>query len=290
MNMQDLAPAASDRFRRLLSSTPFRLAAVTAAVVAVGAWIVVSATPPPVPVVVSAPPEQAVRPAAVPALARPAPSGARAELAPPPPEESLAARVDRLSRSPRPADAYAAYKLVRACVDARRLVQQGRGAAGSEQSACADLASDQIQARLAWLDRAARAGVRNAATDYGTEGPAGLLVPPEAQGDWSADKGWQERLAAYYDRGALDCDLGSTLSVLARYRLGKFPPDARVALTTWSAAQECIALGKTVPEPPDPRDAGVATTLGALLGPAEAEAAIAAGKAGARVAAPFGTP
>jgi len=274
---------------RLRSSTALRLGVAALFVAAASAWIGLTATAPPPAVQDAALPPAASRPepAAAARLAAhttaPASSGGRAA-----PDESLAARVDRLSRSSRPADAYAAYRLVRACVEARHRVQQGKGSAQDERAACADLASDQIQARLAWLDRAAQAGVRNAAADYGTEGPAGLLVPPEAQGDWAADAAWQARMAGYYDRGAQDCDVASVLSVVVRYRLGKFPADPRLALMTWAAAQECIALGKAVSQLPDPRDAGVVPALSALLGPDEAQAAIAAGQASARAAPPFG--
>ena len=204
------------------------------------------------------------------------------------PEASLSKRVDRLSRSNDPHDAYAAYRLVRQCIEARgRALQGASDAASSVAAACADLASDQIQARLVWLDRAARAGVRHAAEDYGTEGPQGLLVPGEAQRDSSE---WQSRMAAYYDVGALNCDLASILSVVARYRLGHYAADPSAALTTWAAAQECNAQHKGFADLPDPRDATVVPALSALLGPAQAAAAIAAGKADADRAPLFGAP
>jgi len=203
--------------------------------------------------------------------------------------DSLATRIDRLARSASPVDAYNAYKLVRTCLQARLRSQAG-AADADVAAACEDIASDQVQARLAWLERAARAGVRHAATDFAAEGPQGLLVPRDAQGDWEDASEWQERVAAYDDAGARRCDDVSVLSVQARYRLRHFDPDPAAALTTWAAAAECVALGKAPMQPPDSRDVAILAQLRAQLGAAEADAAVSAGEEAARRAPPFGAP
>ncbi len=115
------------------------------------------------------------------------PAGATSAPAP----HRLAAEVDRLSRSTNPVDLFAAYKLVTDCVWARdhegwlasHVTPGDRAQWPSTQAACDDIASDQVQSRLRWLEQAALAGVHHAAIAMAHEGPDGLGLAAQADLD-----------------------------------------------------------------------------------------------------------
>ena len=160
--------------------------------------------------------------------------------------ETLSARVDRLGRSPDPVDAFAAYKLVTACLWARNheawmdshVAPGDRALLPTTQSACGDIASDQIQSRLRWLERAALAGVHHAATEMAREGPDGLGLAHDA--GTPQDAAFEERLAAAWDAGVRTCDAESLESRENLYENGTGGAQDRAkALAYWVATMDC---------------------------------------------------
>jgi len=187
--------------------------------------------------------------------AAPAPQPAAVRAAPPPPVsapsrdpfESLSHKVDRLGRSPDPVDAFAAYQLVTACVWARdhegwmahHILPGDRALLPTPQQACGDIASDQIQSRLRWLERAALAGVHHAATEMLREGPDGLGLS-NSDIDAPENASWKLRVEAALDAGVHTCDPDSLESRVNAYESGQgVAPDRAMALTYWVAYMEC---------------------------------------------------
>jgi len=179
----------------------------------------------------------------VPATAPPRPASA----AKPDPFESLSHKVDRLGRSPDPVDAFAAYNLVTACVWARdhegwmahHILPSDRAMLPTPQQACGDIASDQIQGRLRWLERAALAGVHHAATEMLREGPDGLGLA-NADIDAPENASWKQRVDAALEAGVRTCDPDSLESRVNAYENGQgVAPDRSKALTYWVAYMEC---------------------------------------------------
>ena len=205
----------------------------------------VAPTPPPAPKplpvddVATAPPPLADLPAPAPAK--------RASAPRPDPFESLSHKVDRLGRSPDPVDAFAAYQLVTACVWARdhegwmahHILPSDRAMLPTPQQACGDIASDQIQSRLRWLERAALAGVHHAATEMLREGPDGLGLS-NSDIDAPENASWKQRVDAALEAGVHTCDPDSLESRVNAYENGQgVPPDRAKALTYWVAYMEC---------------------------------------------------
>jgi hypothetical protein len=234
--------AVHDRRPVLLAST---LAAALVAGALVYGWnhgaaAAVSSTPPPV---ASAEPELAAPP--------PMPAASTAVPLPPriaDPYESLSQKVDRLSRSADPVDAFAAYQLVTACIWARdhegwmahHILPGDRGMLPTPQQACGDIASDQIQSRLRWLERAALAGVHHAATQMLKEGPDGLGLSGSSDIDAPENAPWKQRVEAAVDAGVHTCDPDSLESRVNRYESGEgVEQDHAKALTYWVAYMEC---------------------------------------------------
>ena len=178
----------------------------------------------------------------------PAPVPARRASAPrADPFESLSHKVDRLGRSPDPVDAFAAYQLVTACVWARdhegwmahHILPSDRAMLPTPQQACGDIASDQIQSRLRWLERAALAGVHHAATEMLREGPDGLGLS-NSDIDAPENASWKQRVDAALEAGVHTCDPDSLESRVNAYENGQgVPPDRAKALTYWVAYMEC---------------------------------------------------
>src|SRR4051812_27876285 len=197
-------------------------------------------TPPPAPlstVVVEPPPSPA----------RQAASKAPASAPQADPFESLSHKVDRLGRSPDPVDAFAAYQLATACVWARdhegwmahHILPSDRGMLPTPQQACGDIASDQIQSRLRWLERAALAGVHHAATEMLREGPDGLGLS-NSDIDAPENASWKQRVDAALEAGVHTCDPDSLESRVNTYENGQgVAPDRAKALTYWVAYMEC---------------------------------------------------
>ena len=162
--------------------------------------------------------------------------------------ESLSQKVDRLSRSTDPVDAFAAYQLVTACVWARdhegwmahHILPGDRELLPTAQQACGDIASDQIQSRLRWLERAALAGVHHAAVEMLKEGPDGLGT--DAGDDIAAPQNaaWKQRVDAALEAGVRTCDSDSLESRVNGYETGLgVEQDRARALTYWVAYMTC---------------------------------------------------
>ena len=208
--------------------------------------------------------------------------------------ETLSARVDRLGRSPDPVDAFAAYKLVTACLWARNheawmdshVAPGDRALLPTTQSACGDIASDQIQSRLRWLERAALAGVHHAATEMAREGPDGLGLAHDA--DAPQDAAFEERLAAARDAGVRTCDAESLESRENLYENGTgVAQDRARALAYWVATLDCRKrLDGAAGDVPGNGDA-ITQRMGTSLTADQIATAVAAGEQIARDARPL---
>ena len=186
-----------------------------------------------------APPPAAPTPIAPPRSPSPTPSDRY---------ESLSQKVDRLSRSADPIDAFAAYQLVTGCIWARdhegwmahHILPSDRGMLPTTQQACGDIASDQIQSRLRWLERAALAGVHHAATEMLKEGPDGLGISGSSDIDAPENASWKQRVEAALAAGVQTCDPDSLENRVNSYESGLgVEQDRAKALTYWVAYMEC---------------------------------------------------
>jgi hypothetical protein len=187
------------------------------------------------------------------ALALPVPAAVEAASTPPAPRaanryESLSQKVDRLSRSGDPVEAFSAYQLVTTCIWARdhegwmahHILPGDRELLPTTQQACGDIASDQIQSRLRWLERAALAGVHHAATEMLKEGPDGLGLSGSSDIDAPENAPWKQRVEAAIDAGVHTCDPDSLESRVNTYESGLgTDPDRARALTYWVAYMAC---------------------------------------------------
>ena len=230
------------------------LVASTLAAALVGAALVyalthgaeAAANPPPLPppVLATTPPEPDLAPPPPPvtaALPRPAASA-------PNRYESLSQKVDRLSRSADPVDSFAAYQLVTACIWARdhegwmahHILPGDRELLPTTQQACGDIASDQIQSRVRWLERAALAGVHHAATEMLKEGPDGLGISGSSDIDAPENAPWKQRVETALAAGVRTCDTDSLENRVNSYESGMgVDQDRAKALTYWVAYMEC---------------------------------------------------
>ncbi|MFL6696842.1 MAG: hypothetical protein ACJ8GJ_06710 [Vitreoscilla sp.] len=202
------------------------------------------------PTVRQAPPPAAVAelPMPAPVAVASAPQRPAAAASAPNPYESLAQKVDRLSRSANPVDAFAAYQLVTTCIWARdhegwmahHILPSDRELLPTTQQACGDIASDQIQSRLRWLERAALAGVHHAATEMLKEGPDGLGLSASSDIDAPENASWKQRVEAALDAGVHTCDADSMESRVNSYESGLgVEQDRAKALTYWVAYMNC---------------------------------------------------
>ena len=241
--------------RAVIVRRPFLIASALAAAMVVaallygmnlGAAAAVGASP--VPVAALPPRPAAPEPAPPPvAVVSAAPAPARTTSAPDP-YESLSQKVDRLSRSANPVDAFAAYQLVTTCIWARdhegwmahHILPSDRELLPTTPQACGDIASDQIQSRLRWLERAALAGVHHAATEMLKEGPDGLGLSGSSDIDAPENAPWKQRVEAALDAGVHTCDSDSLESRVNSYETGLgVEQDRAKALTYWVAYMEC---------------------------------------------------
>ena len=206
-----------------------------------GAAIAVTTTPATAPTILASPAADVAPAQQAASAAAPAPRA-------PDPYESLSQKVDRLSRSADPVDAFAAYQLVTTCIWARdhegwmahHILPGDRALLPTTQQACGDIASDQIQSRLRWLERAALAGVHHAATEMLKEGPDGLGVSGSADIDAPENASWKQRVDAALDAGVHTCDPDSLESRVNSYETGMgVDQDRAKALTYWVATLEC---------------------------------------------------
>ncbi len=236
-------------------------------------------------------PVEAAAPSPVPRASAPAP--ARTSV------ETLSQKVDRLGRSANPVDAFAAYQLVTNCLwardhegwMARHILPGDRGLLPTTQQACGDIASDQVQTRLHWLERAALAGVHHAATEMLREGPDGLGVSASSDPDAPENADWKQRVQAALDAGVRTCDADSLESRVNRYETGQgVPPDRAKALTYWVAYLGCRErLGTSADLAPSAAGAGDDATgrMGGALSAEQIARAVAEGQALARDAQPL---
>lgn len=189
--------------------------------------------------------------ASMPTLAAPSASAASTPT-------SFAAQVDAWTRTGKPSDAMQAYEVIFRCLLARRRAhdptQPQDDPAIAAPAVCGDLRSDQVQGRLALLEKAARAGVKGAADDFLQEGPSGNgamidlgthdTTPPTAE--------WLARRDDYIERALANCDQG-----LAMF-LGHFQRDHDVrqkALLYWVDRLACNGrpAANTTPMADDPQ-------------------------------------
>ena len=238
----------------MLNRRPVLFASILAAVLVGGALVyamnqgaAAAGNLPPAPdtTLAQAPPEPDLAPASMAAAPpSPAPSASSA----PNRYESLAQKVDRLSRSADPVDSFAAYQLVTACIWARdhegwmahHILPSDREMLPTTQQACGDIASDQIQSRLRWLERAALAGVHHAATEMLKEGPDGLGVTGSSDIDAPENASWKQRVESALAAGVHTCDPDSLENRVNSYESGLgVGQDRAKALTYWVAYMEC---------------------------------------------------
>lgn len=171
---------------------------------------------------------------------------------------SFAAQVDAWTRTGKPSDAMQAYEILFRCLLARRRAhdptQPQDDPAIAAPAVCGDLRSDQVQGRLALLEKAARAGVKGAADDFIQEGPSGNgamvdlgtrdTTPPTAE--------WLARRDDYIARALANCDTGlaSYLGMTQRNH-----DDRQKALMYWVDRMTCNGRpgGNTTPMADDPQ-------------------------------------
>jgi hypothetical protein len=162
--------------------------------------------------------------------------------------ETLSQQVDRLSRSGNPVDAFAAYQLVTDCIwardhegwMARHILPGDRGLLPTTQQACGDIASDQVQSRLQWLERAALAGVHHAAAQMLKEGPDGLGTGVDDDIAAPQNAAWRQRVDAAIEAGVHTCDSDALESRVDGYENGLgVAQDRARALTYWVAYLAC---------------------------------------------------
>ena len=249
-----------------------------------GAAATVGAPPMPLAAQPQAPVAQAEPPPVAVASAAPAP--ARRPSAPGP-YESLAQKVDRLGRSPNPVDAFAAYQLVTTCVWARdhegwmahHILPSDRELLPTTQQACGDIASDQIQSRLRWLERAALAGVHHAASEMLKEGPDGLGISGSSDIDAPENAPWKQRVEAALDAGVRTCDSDSLESRVNSYESGMgVEQDRAKALTYWVAYMECRQRQVGAPEADLANGDSVTQRMGTTLSAEQIAKAVADGQ------------
>jgi hypothetical protein len=210
--------------------------------------------------------------------------------------ESLSQKVDRLSRSADPVDAFAAYELVTGCIWARdhegwmahHILPSDRELLPTPQQACGDIASDQIQSRLRWLERAALAGVHHAATQMLKEGPDGLGLSGSSDIDAPENVPWKQRVETALAAGVHTCDPDSLENRVNSYETGAgVDPDRSKALTYWVAYMACRKRLVDAPAPVLGNGDSVTQRMGDTLSADQIAKAIAEGQQLARDARPL---
>ena len=123
---------------------------------------------------------------------------------------------------------------------AHHILPSDRGLLPTTQQACGDIASDQIQSRLRWLERAALAGVHHAATEMLKEGPDGLGISGSSDIDAPENASWKQRVDTALAAGVHTCDTDSLENRVNSYESGLgVDQDRAKALTYWVAYMEC---------------------------------------------------
>ena len=251
---------------------------------------------PPAPVATLPPPDVTPLPAPPPVAVASAPPRPAPASSAPDPYESLAQKVDRLSRSANPVDAFAAYQLVTACVWARdhegwmahHILPGDRAMLPTTQQACGDIASDQIQSRLRWLERAALAGVHHAATEMLKEGPDGLGIAGSSDIDAPENAPWKQRVETALAAGVRTCDPDTLENRVNSYESGLgVEQDRAKALTYWVAYMECRQRLVGAPAPVLGNGDSVTQRMGTTLSAEQIAKAVSEGQQLAREARPL---
>ena len=210
--------------------------------------------------------------------------------------ESLSQKVDRLARSKDPVDAFSAYQLVTTCIWARdhegwmahHILPGDREMLPTTQQACGDIASDQIQSRLRWLERAALGGVHHAATEMLEEGPDGLGVSASSDIDAPENAPWKQRVDSAVDAGVHTCDADSLERRVDRYANGEgVEQDRAKALTYWVAYMACRQRLANTSAPVLGNADSVTQRMGTTLDAVQIAKAVSAGQQLARDAQPL---
>jgi hypothetical protein len=243
---------------------------VVAALLAAGLWWAPAKTPAPghqpAPTTASAAP---ATPATTVTAGAPKPAAAAPVL-------TKAQRVDLLSKSPSPVDAFTAYNIIAPCVYARRAEAEGEKPMRfkSSHEACEDLTPGQIVGRLQLLERAATAGVHGAAMESANEGPTGYGWVGNADRAGPEYEAWARRQMEFWAVGVKTGDAASLMTLSMQV----VNSDPVKALTYWVAKTE---LSKQPPE-----NSNVFNQLSQSLTPEQRAAAMEEGKRIARAARP----
>ncbi len=265
------------------------IAAVAAVAIATGFLL----RPAPEPVVaVSAPPAtvgHAPSPLAVPSGRPDAPAGTASSSPAAAKAGSKADEFNRLIRTGKPVDAYAAYKLAASCESEKAwaaLFKQAppevqKVVVHEPQKACGDLSPGQVASRLELLRIALDAGVHGALASLVTnEGPAGILhtIPDGPE--------WRAMELAALDAGVKTADPYALVSRSSYYmnchnsgqQCEPSEADKTKALMYWVAFQEAKALNDGRPPMVSSSGETVVERYSKMLPPEVAKKAIDDGK------------
>jgi thiamine monophosphate kinase len=190
---------------------------------------------------------------------------------------SKARRIDLLAGTNKPADAFAAYLMIRDCVIARRADREATEAVAQHRepssSICGDIAPGQIASRLQLLDVSARAGVHGALYAFALEGPEGYGFD-RSYVDSPSLRQWIEKIHLYQEAGAKTGDHYSLLSLSERYENDE-PRSISKALSYWVAQNEVLKASASQAD--GSAYYSVVARLSSKLSPEEADRAIARG-------------
>jgi len=150
--------------------------------------------------------------------------------------------VEKLRASGSPIDAFAAYKLIRACIVAKRAeseVDQNPESSPKIPSAqeCEDISPGQMVSRFQLLEKAAKFGVHGAMYAFALEGPDGYGYLGTEDPTSPAMAEWTKRIHDYQEAGARTGDRYSLMS-LSNYYENEEPRDFSKALSYWVAQNE----------------------------------------------------
>jgi len=168
-------------------------------------------------------------------------------------------QIDMLLGRKDPADAFAAYTLIRTCVLARHDESEGKPARAAE--VCGDITPGQVAGRMQPLEMAAAVGVPNAYQSYLAEGPSGngfMAGTKEEQKD-PLVASYFKRAEAYQEAAA---KAGDAVAAYAMFNFAELTDNRPLAVTYW-VAQEQMARAQGRP-PTDSYEAILAATANPL--------------------------
>ena len=188
--------------------------------------------------------------------------------------------VEKLRASGSPVDAFAAYKLIRACIVAKRAeseVDQNPESAPKIPSAqaCEDISPGQMVSRFRLLEKAAESGVHGAMYAFVSEGPNGDGNLESQDPTSPATVEWERHIRDYQEAGVKTGDRYSLMS-LSNYYENEEPRDFSKALSYWVAQNE---LDKAKTGKADSKNyLNIVARLSLSLTPEQASAAIFQGR------------